>query len=67
MALLADLPNFLDPAVIIALLTLTVLEIILGVDNCFQQITRISTTKGQDHWFVTRNGFRIILLFAITG
>ena len=33
MIFLLDLPNFADPGVLTALLTLTVLEIILGVDN----------------------------------
>ena len=33
MFFLVDFPNLTDPAVLTALLTLTVLEIILGVDN----------------------------------
>ncbi|MGZ8544315.1 MAG: TerC family protein, partial [Flavisolibacter sp.] len=33
MFFLAEFPNLTDPAVLTALLTLTVLEIILGVDN----------------------------------
>ncbi len=72
MILLADLPNFLDPAVIIALLTLTVLEIILGVDNIIfisivsNKLPASQQPRARTIGLLLAMVFRIILLFAIT-
>jgi predicted tellurium resistance membrane protein TerC len=72
MILIAEFPNFADPAVITALLTLTFLEIILGVDNIIF-ISIVSNKLPQDKQARARNIglllamiFRIILLFTIT-
>lgn len=72
MVLIADLPDFSDPGVITAVLTLTVLEIILGVDNIIF-ISIVSNKLPQERQASARNiglmlalVFRIILLFAIT-
>jgi predicted tellurium resistance membrane protein TerC len=72
MILIADFPNLTDPAVITALLTITVLEIILGVDNIIF-ISIVSNKLPQETQARARNiglllamGFRIVLLFTIT-
>ncbi len=72
MVLLADLPNFLDPGVITALLTLTVLEIILGVDNIIfisivsNKLPESQQPKARTIGLLLAMVFRIALLFAIT-
>ncbi len=72
MVLLADLPNFLDPGVITALLTLTVLEIILGVDNIIfisivsNKLPEAQQPKARIIGLLLAMVFRIVLLFAIT-
>lgn len=72
MILLADLPNFLDPGVITALLTLTVLEIILGVDNIIfisivsNKLPEAQQPKARIIGLLLAMVFRIVLLFAIT-
>ncbi|HEX6334644.1 MAG TPA: TerC family protein, partial [Flavisolibacter sp.] len=72
MVLLADFPNLADPGVITALLTLTVLEIILGVDNII--FISIVSNKLPEHQqprarligLTLAMLFRIALLFGIT-
>jgi predicted tellurium resistance membrane protein TerC len=72
MILLADLPNFLDPGVITSLLTLTVLEIILGVDNIIfisivsNKLPESQQPKARTIGLLLAMVFRIALLFAIT-
>jgi predicted tellurium resistance membrane protein TerC len=55
----------------VALLTLTFLEIILGIDNIvFLSIVSVirseRSAKSRRIGFVVSNGFRIVLLFGIT-
>lgn len=72
MTLLMDMPNLTDPGVLTALLTLTVLEIILGVDNII--FISIVSNKLPDHQqpkartlgLLLAMIFRIILLLTIT-
>ncbi len=72
MILLADLPNFADPGVITALLTLTVLEIILGVDNIIfisivsNKLPVAQQPRARFIGLMLAMIFRIMLLFAIT-
>jgi predicted tellurium resistance membrane protein TerC len=72
MVLLADFPNFTDPSVITALLTLTFLEIILGVDNIiFISIVSNKLPESQQPrarliGLFLAMIFRIGLLFGIT-
>lgn len=72
MILLSDLPNLSDPGVITALLTLTVLEIILGVDNIIfisivsNRLPEQQQPKARTIGLLLAMGFRIILLFTIT-
>lgn len=72
MILLADLPNFADPAVITALLTLTVLEIILGVDNIIfisivsNKLPQAVQARARNIGLLLAMGFRIFLLFGIS-
>lgn len=72
MILLADLPNLTDPGLLTALLTLTVLEIILGVDNIIF-ISIVSNKLPQDQQPKARTiglllamAFRILLLLTIS-
>ena len=72
MILLADLPNLSDPGVLTALLTLTVLEIILGVDNIIF-ISIVSNKLPEDKQprariigLMLAMVFRILLLLTIT-
>jgi predicted tellurium resistance membrane protein TerC len=72
MILLADLPNLTDPGLLTALLTLTVLEIILGVDNIIF-ISIVSNKLPQDEQPKARTiglllamAFRILLLLTIS-
>lgn len=72
MILLADFPNFADPTVITALLTLTFLEIILGVDNIIfisivsNKLPPAVQPRARFIGLLLAMIFRIILLFAIT-
>ena len=72
MILLAEFPNLTDPAVITALLTLTVLEIILGVDNIIfisivsNKLPEHQQPKARTIGLMLAMIFRIILLFGIT-
>ncbi len=72
MILLADFPNIADPAVITALVTLTVLEIILGVDNIIfisivsNKLPESQQPKARTIGLLLAMVFRIILLFTIT-
>ena len=72
MILLADIPNLTDPGLITALITLTVLEIILGVDNIIF-ISIVSNKLPADQQGRARTiglllamVFRILLLLTIT-
>ncbi|HUQ96686.1 MAG TPA: TerC family protein [Chitinophagaceae bacterium] len=72
MILLADFPNLTDPAVITALLTLTFLEIVLGVDNIIfisivsNKLPQASQGRARNIGLLLAMVFRIILLFGIT-
>jgi predicted tellurium resistance membrane protein TerC len=72
MILLADLPNLSDPGVITALLTLTVLEIILGVDNIIfisivsNKLPPEQQGKARTIGLLLAMIFRILLLLTIT-
>lgn len=72
MTLIADFPNFADPAVLTALVTLTVLEIILGVDNIIfisivsNKLPEEQQPKARTIGLLLAMAFRIILLLAIT-
>lgn len=72
MILLADFPNFADPAVITALLTLTVLELILGVDNIIfisivsNKLPVEQQPRARLIGLILALVFRIILLLTIT-
>ncbi|HEU0110837.1 MAG TPA: TerC family protein [Flavisolibacter sp.] len=72
MILLADFPNFTDPGILTALLTLTVLEIILGVDNIIfisivsNKLPAKQQPKARTIGLLLAMLFRIILLLTIT-
>lgn len=72
MILLADFPNLTDPGIITALLTLTFLEIILGVDNIIfisivsNKLPASSQPKARTIGLMLAMVFRIMLLFGIT-
>lgn len=72
MFLLADMPNLTDPGVITALLTLTVLEIILGVDNIIfisivsNKLPASQQARARTIGLLLAMVFRIGLLFGIT-
>jgi predicted tellurium resistance membrane protein TerC len=72
MTLLLDLPNFTDPAVITALLTLTVLELILGVDNIIfisivsNKLPEAQQPRARTIGLILAMVFRIGLLLAIS-
>jgi predicted tellurium resistance membrane protein TerC len=72
MILLADFPNFTDPGVITGLLTLTFLEIVLGVDNIIfisivsNKLPQAQQPRARNIGLLLAMVFRIILLFAIT-
>lgn len=72
MTLLFDIPNFADPGVITALITLTVLELILGVDNIIfisivsNKLPIEQQPKARTIGLVLALVFRIILLLTIT-
>jgi predicted tellurium resistance membrane protein TerC len=72
MTLIADFPNLLEPAVLTALVTLTVLEIILGVDNIIfisivsNKLPEAQQPKARTLGLLLAMVFRILLLFGIT-
>lgn len=72
MTLLLDLPNFADPAVITALITLTVLELILGVDNIIfisivsNKLPEAQQPRARTIGLALALLFRVILLLTIT-
>lgn len=72
MILLAELPNLTDPGVITALLTLTFLEIILGVDNIIfisivsNKLPAAQQPRARTLGLLLAMFFRIGLLFGIT-
>lgn len=72
MILIADFPNFADPAVLTALITLTVLELILGVDNIIfisivsNKLPVEQQPKARLIGLILALVFRIILLLTIT-
>lgn len=72
MFLLLDLPNLSDPGVITALLTLTVLEIILGVDNIIfisivsNKLPEAQQPRARTIGLLLAMVFRIFLLLTIT-
>jgi len=72
MILLADFPNLTDPGVLTALLTLTVLEIILGVDNIIfisivsNKLPQQQQPKARTLGLLLAMIFRILLLLTIT-
>ena len=72
MILIADFPNLTDPAVITSLLTLTFLEIILGVDNIIfisivsNKLPLEKQARARNIGLLLAMVFRIILLFTIS-
>jgi len=72
MILLADIPNLTDPGLITALVTLTVLEIILGVDNIIfisivsNKLPADQQGKARTIGLLLAMVFRILLLLTIT-
>lgn len=72
MILLFELPNFTDPGILTALLTLTVLEIILGVDNIIfisivsNKLPEHQQGKARTLGLLMAMIFRICLLLTIT-
>jgi predicted tellurium resistance membrane protein TerC len=72
MILLADIPNLTDPGVLTALLTLTVLEIILGVDNIIfisivsNKLPEAQQPRARIIGLLLAMVFRILLLLTIT-
>ncbi len=72
MILIADFPNFADPGVITSLLTLTILELILGVDNIIfisivsNKLPEAQQPRARSLGLVLAMVFRIILLLTIT-
>ena len=69
---IAEFPNFFDPSVITALLTLTVLELILGVDNIIfisivsNKLPEKQQPKARTLGLMLAMAFRVLLLFGIT-
>ena len=67
------LPNFADPQVWISLLTLTFLEIVLGVDNIIfisiaaNKLAPADQAKARNIGMILAMVFRIILLFGISA
>jgi len=72
MFLLADIPNLTDPGVLTALLTLTVLEIILGIDNIIfisivsNKLPAAQQGRARTIGLLLAMAFRILLLLTIT-
>lgn len=71
--LLSEFPNLLDPATLIALLTLCVLELILGVDNIVfisiiaNRLPESLQPKARLTGLTLALVFRVLLLFGITA
>lgn len=65
-------PNLLDPAIIVSLLTLTFLEIVLGIDNIIfisivsSKLPKAQQPKARYLGLVLAMIFRVCLLFGIT-
>jgi predicted tellurium resistance membrane protein TerC len=72
MIYLADMPNLTDPGILTALITLTFLEIILGVDNIIfisivsNKLPAAQQPKARTIGLLLAMAFRIILLLMIT-
>lgn len=72
MTLLMEIPNFADPKILTALLTLTFLEIILGVDNIIfisivsNKLPKEQQPKARLIGLLLAMVFRILLLLGIT-
>jgi predicted tellurium resistance membrane protein TerC len=72
MILIAEFPNLTDPAVLTSLLTLTFLEIILGVDNIIfisivsNKLPQEVQPRARFIGLLLAMFFRIVLLFTIT-
>jgi len=72
MTFLLEIPNFTDPKIITALLTLTFLEIILGVDNIIfisivsNKLPKSQQPKARTIGLILAMFFRILLLLGIT-
>ena len=70
--LLMDMPNLADPEVWISLLTLTFLEIVLGVDNIIfisiaaNKLDEAEQAKARNIGLILAMVFRVILLFGIS-
>ena len=70
--ILLDMPNFTDPGVLTALITLIVLEIILGVDNIIfisivsNKLPESQQPRARMIGLLLAMGFRILLLLTIT-
>ena len=71
-ALLIALPNFADPEVWVSLLTLTFLEIVLGVDNIIfitiaaNKLKESEQGRARNIGLLLAMAFRVILLFGIS-
>ena len=72
MTFLLEIPNFTDPKIITALITLTFLEIILGVDNIIfisivsNKLPKSQQPKARTIGLILAMIFRILLLLGIT-
>ena len=72
MTLLFEIPNFADPGVLTALITLTVLELILGVDNIIfisivsNKLPVAQQPRARTIGLILALVFRVILLLTIT-
>ncbi|MBA2498249.1 MAG: TerC family protein [Chitinophagaceae bacterium] len=72
MTFLLEIPNFTDPKIITALITLTFLEIILGVDNIIfisivsNKLPQSQQGKARTIGLILAMLFRILLLLGIT-
>lgn len=70
--LLMDLPNFADPEVWVSLLTLTFLEVVLGVDNIIfisiaaNKLKESEQSKARNIGLILAMVFRVLLLFGIS-
>lgn len=71
MLLIDTFPNLLEPAVLISLITLTFLEIVLGIDNIIfisivsSKLPKEKQNKARLLGLTLAMGFRILLLFGI--
>lgn len=70
--LLMDMPNLADPEVWVSLLTLTFLEIVLGVDNIIfisiaaNKLDESEQAKARNIGLILAMAFRVLLLFGIS-